>query len=303
MPSWTFLETFSSPSRHSEVGWAFLSTFNAMSHRDAQASGWRTICAWTASLRTMVDDLTKAALAQLVYWHVAFELLGGDPAEHDWSGFRPLRTSREEDWSDWLQHLLATSKAGMFAKVLFEGILPADVDLRDTSVLREISSLDGERRADLMILWKGQVASHIEVKVGDLGFDKTYQTCRLLAKAFPEVKDWRHIILLPKADRFAWYECRDERGKEGPDVCDLAWDRVAIALRAALLAGGEPLSWQTWAWTFCGVIEQRLLMIPPLKPELRSSINRNRHDGQGLVDFLEILNCAKNAGTELCRNL
>ncbi len=296
-PNWTFLDTFRRPSPGQVNTWKFLDIWNAKSLREARSSAWPTIGEWARLLRAIVDDLTTTTKLQLIEWHAALEPLGGDPAEYVWSDFRPLRTSREEDWSDWLQHLLATSKTGTFARELHQGILPANSDFTSSTVLRETSSNEGERRADLVIFWRSGIATHIEVKVGDQSFEKTFETSRLLSRDFPEVREWKHLILLPSADRPAWLECRNDYGKGGPDVFDLSWERVAIGLRSSLLTGGETLSWQTWAWTFCGAVEQRLLGIPPLGNGLAPV---DAHLGPQLASFLEILKKARKA--ESCRN-
>lgn len=64
--------------------------------------------------------------------------------------FRPLRTDREEDWSDWLAYLLKTSTRGVLAHAVFG---PADAEVIELAappkVKREFRVED--RRADVVV--------------------------------------------------------------------------------------------------------------------------------------------------------
>jgi len=51
-------------------------------------------------------------------WDSELAEFGNDPTRTDWSRFRPLRLSREEDWSDWLAYLIERSDKGVFAQSL-----------------------------------------------------------------------------------------------------------------------------------------------------------------------------------------
>ncbi len=70
---------------------------------------------WSDALRLIEAARKRQAhdLAQLRDWlnneDAQFRNLGGDPLHEDWAAFWPLRLSREEDWSNWLAHLIATS--------------------------------------------------------------------------------------------------------------------------------------------------------------------------------------------------
>jgi hypothetical protein len=60
------------------------------------------------------DDLQCA-------WDRRLRRLHGKITEVNWVNFCPLRTSREEDWSDWLAWLLETSTTGLLAHALYRG--------------------------------------------------------------------------------------------------------------------------------------------------------------------------------------
>jgi hypothetical protein len=190
-------------------------------------------------------------------WDAALAPLGGDPSRTDWTNFRPLRTEREEDWSDWLAHFIATSTTGLLARQLFtrNGF---DETLRAAKpeVVREDATED--RRADLIITWGTGDRTQVEVKVGDLSLDKTYDTAVKLQKKYASSR-WTHYLLLPLEDRDEWnaVEASDEA-----TIHVFTWDDVALALRRCLRLGHEGHQWNVWASGFCGLVEQKLLGLP-----------------------------------------
>ena len=120
--------------------------------------------------------------------------LNGDPINHDWNDFRPLRLSREEDWSDWLAFLIQRSNGG-FNKVLLERPGISAVDYRGPKVEREV--LSNGYRSDIIILWNNGYADHIEVKVGDPGLGKTHGTSAAMRRKYgSRIKGWHDWILL-----------------------------------------------------------------------------------------------------------
>jgi hypothetical protein len=197
---------------------------------------------------------------QLIWrWNCRLHELGGDPSACDWTEFRPLRLSREEDWSDWLGWLFSTSTEGELAWILFGGELGWQASsLGRPKVLREELSEDQERRADILLLWQPRLGIHIEVKVGDKQFGKTLETGRKLREKHA-AKEWRNYVLIPDESLGAWYEsARSEAfGKRAVEV--LLWKDVARGLRSCLWSKRESRVWRTWAWTFCGAVEQELL--------------------------------------------
>jgi hypothetical protein len=98
--SWLFLETFRMPPLQAGRDW------NAISQMQ---KGVRTAL---APIRERFEGLQEN-------WKHKLLPLCGDSLPRDWSDFRPLRVSREEDWSDWLAWLLKTSITGFLAEALF----------------------------------------------------------------------------------------------------------------------------------------------------------------------------------------
>lgn len=188
-------------------------------------------------------------------WNRIVATLGGDPGGEDWLRFRPLRTDREEDWSDWLAYLLETSRTGVLAHALFGPEDAQAVELAEPRVEREVRIAD--RRADLVVHFRPSGSSprrhvSVEVKVGDRSFAKTEDTAHKLQGDEP---DWRHFILIPPRHVELWRETAAD------DITPFTWEDVAVALRDGLRSDREALRWQVWAHAFCGAVEQRQLAL------------------------------------------
>jgi len=233
----------------------------------------RTI-AWSGliELIRLGQDYARHQCAELpdllAQWHAQLEYLGGELSCFDWQNFRPLRTDREEQWSDWLHHFIRTSTTGHFAHQLvsrsgFESPTPC----ANPVVHREESSED--RRADIVIQWRNGEHCHIEVKVGDLALEKTYDTASKLQQKHDT--HWTHYILLPREDEWQW---RALETTHEVTVHVLTWDDVAVALRRSLRLRREHQHWLAWAYGFCGLIEQKLLGLPQLPHKLQPSAER-----------------------------
>jgi hypothetical protein len=157
-----------------------------------------------------------------------------------------------------LAWLLESSTTGIFGRSLFGAHTNRhSAWFRTRSVKREVQTRNQERRADIVATWKGGQRTHIEVKVGDEHFKKTFETCRKLHAAIP-ASVWYDAILIPDASRAAWDdEAKAHLGESTIEV--LLWDDVARCLRRCLWEKREPAAWRAWAWTFCGAIEANLL--------------------------------------------
>src|SRR5262245_31500794 len=81
---------------------------------------WRVFRQWISDAERGRVGLQERLNELRGEWSKRLAGLGGDPGACDWSSFRPLRLSREEDWSDWLTHLIQESQEGEFARFLFE---------------------------------------------------------------------------------------------------------------------------------------------------------------------------------------
>jgi hypothetical protein len=241
--------------RESGPSWEFLSTFHVPESLVPRPATWGTFDTWFRLAAQAADAQRQALEHELEPWDERLVELGGDPSRTDFTDFRPLRTSREEDWSDWLQHLLRSARSGDFARHLL-GRSQAHPDAR-----RELECAGGAYRADLVVFWTDAAATHVEVKVGDLQFEKTWATADALEAEHPRIREWMHFILLPDEHLGLWHQTARNRNRSR-HIETLTWGDVTLALRRTLLRTEEPMSWRVWAWTYCGAIEQRLLGMP-----------------------------------------
>jgi hypothetical protein len=208
----------------------------------------------------------------------------GEQATLDWSRFRPLRLSREEDWSDWLAWLLEASNTGVLAKTIFEVELDWSVEIFiRPSVRREVIADD--RRADIVARWGTGKFSQIEVKLWDKNFAKTYDTSQKLRS--PDIRpqaEWWNFILIPREAMEAW--------KATPNVTPnlevkaIYWDDVVRGLRRCLWSEIETVFWRAWAWTFSCAIEREILGLRPLGKVENSSVFKM----QMTLKWLTVLN-------------
>lgn len=262
-----------------EPGWRLLSS-------GIEKSPWHRLEGWIGKLPGLTQDwgpikeLRASAVNALQVYKVSHErlerewaiklkpLCGGNYCP-DFQRFRPLRHSREEDWSDWLAWLLETLNTGLLAETLFGNSMNRDASpfrSPEKKVEREVWSEDRERRADIVAEWNKHLFTHIEVKVWDQNFEKTFETSRLLRSRHTEAK-WTDAVLIPETSRAAWENVAKEHQDE--NVTELLWWDVAYALRQCLWLGREPLAWRAWAWSFCCAIEAHILLLP--RPSVSSS--------------------------------
>jgi hypothetical protein len=225
-----------------------------------------------------VDDLMNAfsgvieirhrELSELLnVWDQCFSDFGGDPTHTNWSRFRPLRLSREEDWSDWLAYLIQGSATGVFSERLFgnrESNLAAYAN--PTWVEREVSYRGC--RADLIIRWSNGEMGHIEVKVGDESLSKTFSTAAAMRAKYSQDKSQWHNYVLLLSDQVSAWQALDHVDVGETEFCVLTWDDVCVALRRALRAGEDRL-WEAWAFGFVGSIEQLLIGYPGYRTRRR----------------------------------
>jgi hypothetical protein len=213
------------------------------------------------------DDLIKI-------WDDELSEFDQDPTHTDWTKFRPLRLSREEDWSDWLGYLIETSNTGMFAKLLLDipeqkqsaYALPLRVD-------REVSH--DEYRADIVVQWTNHNCTHIEVKVGDENLAKTGATAsRMRAYYQQSERNWTNFILMLSEQLSDWDSSNNNQPGE-PHTKTITWVDVSIALRRALRSE-ETLLWRSWAYSYLGAIEQHLVGFPGHRLNARPIENLNR---------------------------
>lgn len=254
-------------------------------HVPSVALSWAGYDAWAPSF----DQLAAACAARLAKladgWDNKLADLGGDPARADWYRFRPLRLSREEDWSDWLAHLLETSKSGRFSARLFAGALDEPLRWRVKHADREVVAED--HRADIVVHFAAGDWAHVEVKAGDLSLAKTPGTGLALARTVSGTKRG-DFLLLPEADVRWWNGEQGSLGSSAAKIQVLTWHDTARALRrSALEATHETVNWRVWAITFAGAVEQRLLGFPPVPKGARPARARPSMHDIALADYLE----------------
>ncbi|SIR88463.1 hypothetical protein SAMN05421858_4326 [Haladaptatus litoreus] len=219
-------------------------------------------------LRERLDSLNKE-------WEQSTCAYDDDPLVGDWTETNPqdgpLRTNQEENWSQWLAHLLRDSMGDYCAELL--GPL---FDTSPTYVRRERAYHDEElhdRRVDILAEF-GQLGMTIEVKIGDEHYEKTPQTAYLTEKHHQRDLDWTHYLLLPRSKENALQGAFGERLKDSDehrpritataaqerDITVIYWSEVAQALRRTLLADVEPSThWAGSAYLFITLIEEQIL--------------------------------------------
>lgn len=247
--------------------WSFIGHFRLPAAALVDDSrSWAAITAFTSAWRALVHKDVERLRPVLQSWQDLFADLDGEPLLEDWASFRPLRRSREEDWSDWLAWLLASSQTGALGRALFGGDA---ADHATPAVDREVAaSRDGSSwRLDLRIRWKSEEYTHVEVKVGDTQFAKTFETAHVHRHHVGASK-WADWILLPESDLDEWHRVAAlSRTEISPEVRTVTWRQVARALRRCLATGGgERVTWRVWARAFLGCVEQQLLHLPVVRP-------------------------------------
>lgn len=257
-------------------------------------SSWDSIEAWIKPLREKyfgeLLSLVENSQEKLKNKKIT------EPAYRDWSNFRPLNPEVENDWSDWLAHILETAPTGYFAKELLnkdsDWIL---TDYKAKRVERETSIpglAGGEKnfRTDLLIYLIDETKHiHIEVKLDDSNFEKTRPTSKSL-NLYLKDNNTKHFILVPK---YRENECRAKLNTvtgDYPKINVITWNDVADSLRNTLFneeinnLDNKHTEWNVWASSFLGCIEQKLLgfaNIPENKEEHKKysiySLIKNLH--------------------------
>jgi len=247
--------------------------------------GWNAAALWAPAFDRVVFAGATRLAQTIERWDARLADVGGDPAREDWSSFRPLRLSREEDWSDWLGHLLERSRSGRFPARLFACAVDEADRWKVARAEREVSV--ESCRADLVVRFRDEEWAHVEVKVGDLSLAKTLATAQALAR---HVAGRRRddFLLLPEVDVPSWEAERKNLGEEGAKIQVLTWHDVTRALReSAIEPQAEPICWRVWALTFLGAVEQHLLDFPPVPRDVHDARYRPSMRDLARLGFLE----------------
>jgi len=191
-------------------------------------------------------------------WDKKLKQYGGNTSNYNWNKFRPLRLSREEDWSDWLIYLISESKTGYFSYDLFH-LYKFDVDDFSYPLISDREISFSGHRADIVIQWRNKKYTHVEVKIGDENLSKTYSTAKKMRSFYkvPENK-WYDFILLLEYQVNDWLSVVHEKGHP---IQYITWNNVAISLRRSLIYSEESITWKVWAYSFLGAIEHKLLNV------------------------------------------
>lgn len=200
-----------------------------------------------------------------------------DPLREAWHRFRPLRLSREEDWADWLAHLLETCPdAGLCEELFGIGVGQVDEVLREVSVqwdgLEPFQADEGPvtmhdaglYRADMLVLGRDG-ALHVEIKVGDPHLEKTWPTGRALRDGEHAATGRAYVVgdvllVLPRqVNQLPLLRRESLDARYGLQLCLVDWAHVALCLRRRLWAACEVSTWAMLARVFLGAVEQTLL--------------------------------------------
>lgn len=245
---------------------------------DALDPWWQTFSEHRqADARALADQLDTLETV----WQTSSSRFDTDPLAVDWTARTntrgPLRPNQEENWSQWLGHLLRAGSPEFVADVFGVNIqsrpdtvcreehLPARVDHRP------------DRYADILVFY-GDTGLSIEVKKGDEHYRKTTHTAELIETKYSHI-DWTHYLLLPKyklpalrsSSRSPLEETTDRLrlNSDGDQPISIVyWQDISRTIREHLLKDTETTGlWAASAYTFATLIEQKILGFTP-EPEV-----------------------------------
>lgn len=242
-----------------------------------RAAQWRVVDDWwkqaTITNTETVTDLQALFETLNERWRDSPACFNRDPLCAEWRDNGPLRTTQEENWSQWLAHLCDTAPP-RFTTDLFDVSVTASPNRVQCEVPLS-SDTTHDRRADVLIQYPDTGIS-IEVKIDDENYAKTPDTARLI-EHHGQRRTWNHYLLLPKAnhgvlrattgsqldDRETRSILRGTRPDE-PDVTVLYWRDISHSLRQTLLTDATATPhWQASAYSFITTIETVLCQFAP----------------------------------------
>ena len=196
-----------------------------------------------------------------------------DPLCAEWRDDGPLRTTQEENWSQWLAHLCGSAPA-TFTTDLF-GIPVTEPPTRVQCEVPLSSDTTHDRRADVLIQYP-ETGISIEVKIDDENYAKTPDTARLI-EHHDQRRTWNHYLLLPETNHEALRATTGSQFNDGeahsilrgtqpdePDVTVLYWRDISKRLRQTLLTDATATPhWQASAYSFITIIETVLCQFAP----------------------------------------
>ncbi len=220
-----------------------------------------------ADLQALLEELNEQ-------WRASPACFDRDPLCAAWRDDGPLRTTQEENWSQWLAHLCDTAP-NRFITELF-GITTTKSPDRVRCEVPLASDAAHDRRADILIQYP-DTGILIEVKIDDENYGKTPETAHLIER-HDRTRTWNHYLLLPHRnhgqlratlpsklddDTDAPAVLRGTRSTEA-DVTVLHWRDISRALRHTLLSAPPTTQhWQATAYPFITTIETVLCQFAP----------------------------------------
>jgi len=264
---------------------------------------WSVVDDWWELASTRDVD-TLAAFESLFeelneQWLKSPSCFDRDPLCAAWRDDGPLRTTQEENWSQWLAHLCHSAPARFIASV-FDGQI-TDTSARVHCEVPLNSDAQHDRRADVLIQYPDTGIS-IEVKINDDHYAKTPETARLIER-HDWSRTWHHYLLLPASNHGqlqanphlkldnntgAHAILRGTQSNE-TDVTVVYWRDISRALRETLLSDSSTTPhWQATAYTFITIIETVLCGFAT-EPLLTSHTNAEH---VGFADQLQLRNAS-----------
>ena len=260
---------------------------DSSTHRMAtgrQTEHWTEVDVWwteyTDNKKDYASELTGVIEALSEQWSESPSRFDEDPLTTDWrheplGAPGPLRTNHEENWSQWLAHLIRQS-SGEFTSQLFG----EEFDRPPRTVQREetFQNKSGKnRRIDVLCEYIGRDGVSIEVKIDDENYGKTTETAALIEQQTHG--DWLHVLLLPGYKESSLQSTfSDElieredgtyiQSSDSEDILVLYWRDVGEVLRRTLLEDGESSPhWDSSAYLMVTLIEQVIRSFEPVSVE------------------------------------
>ncbi|WP_331232253.1 hypothetical protein [Natronorarus salvus] len=235
-----------------------------------QLTDWSVVDDWWELAGTHDTD-TLADLHALLeevneQWRESPACFDRDPLCAAWRDNGPLRTTQEENWSQWLAHLCHTAPTHFITRVFDIQVTENPARVRCEVPLSSDATHD--RRVDVLIQYPDTGIS-IEVKIDDDHYAKTPETAGLIER-HDRKRTWHHYLLLPATNHGqlqantrtrldtttdARAVLRGSQSNEA-DVTVLYWRDISRALRQTLLSDASATPhWQATAYTLITIIE------------------------------------------------
>lgn len=207
-------------------------------------------------------------------WEQSSSRFDNGPLSAEWTGNDPMEgplwTRQEENWSQWLAHLIRTAPSSFT-----EDLFGVEYRIRPRFVEREQLLTHGDminRFPDILVQYPKSGVS-IEVKKGDKAYKKTIDTAELIEIHYP--KDWSHLLLLPMRKKSVLRDTFDNafadteerpviRTDRANDIHIVYWEDVSRIIRRVLQNEHEvDAHWEASAYVFATLIEEKIAKFVP----------------------------------------